>query len=155
MQPSLRRALETEGGDATLGDAGPPSPAGLHLARRQRGSKAASLLTRSVLDAIRCVEDDRDRAWDVETLAAAVGVTRETLRKNFRAGLGVTVAGFIRSVRLDWANERLISGRETRSVADIAVAAGFRSSSTFSRAYFERFGINPSLARARAVRAMK
>ncbi|EDX79522.1 transcriptional regulator, AraC family protein [Brevundimonas sp. BAL3] len=108
-----------------------------------------------MLDAIRCVEDDRDRAWDVETLAAAVGVTRETLRKNFRAGLGVTVAGFIRSVRLDWANERLISGRETRSVADIAVAAGFRSSSTFSRAYFERFGINPSLARARAVRAMK
>src|SRR3546814_12428854 len=73
-----------------------------------------------------------------------VGVTADTLRKGFRACLGVTVKEYIQSVRLDWAHERLSSARECRSIAELAVAAGFNDGPNFSRSFVRRFGDPPS-----------
>ncbi|WP_237831127.1 helix-turn-helix transcriptional regulator [Sandaracinobacteroides sayramensis] len=106
---------------------------------------------RAVGDAMRLIRSDHCRTFDVESLAAMVGVTGGTLRKGFRACLGITVKEYIRNVRLTWARERLASVRESRSVADLAHAAGFADTAGFSRGYLRRYGESPSQTRARAV----
>nr|WP_218821430.1 AraC family transcriptional regulator [Sphingomonas laterariae] len=106
---------------------------------------------RAVSDAMRVVRENHAHAFEVESLAAAVGVTGQTLRKGFRACLGMTVKEYIRAVRLAWARARLESVRESRSVAELAVAAGFADGPGFSRGYLRRYGESPSQTRARAV----
>lgn len=111
-------------------------------------------LPRSVRAAMQAVRADHARPWTVEALASAAGVAPETLRKNFKLGLDLTVGEFVNGVRLDWARERLSSGREWRPISALALASGFSGGSLFSRAYVRRFGEAPSLTRGRAVRAM-
>lgn len=106
---------------------------------------------RAVSDAMRLVIDDHRLPGDIEQLAASVGVTGQTLRKGFRLCLGMTVKEYIRSVRLAWARDRLDSARESRSVAELAAAAGFKTAASFSHAYVRRFGESPTQTRARAV----
>lgn len=106
---------------------------------------------RAVSEAMRVVREDHCRPYDVEMLAARAGVTGQTLRKGFRFCLGMTVKEYIRLVRLSWAYERLDSARESRSLGDMARAAGFASTPAFSRAYLSRYGEAPSQTRARAV----
>lgn len=105
---------------------------------------------RAVSDAMRIVRADHRQPFDVERLAARVGVTGQTLRKGFRLSLGMTVKEYVRSVRLAWAYERLDGARESRSLSDMAVAAGFTNAPAFSRAYLSRYGEVPSQTRARA-----
>ncbi|MCG2841371.1 helix-turn-helix domain-containing protein [Sandaracinobacter sp. RS1-74] len=107
---------------------------------------------RAVSEAMRLVRENHRIARDAEQLAAAVGVTGGTLRKGFRACLGMTVKEYIRSVRLDWARERLESGMESRTIAEMAAAAGFADTPSFSRAYLRRYAESASQTRARAVR---
>lgn len=124
------------------------------LAERVSGRSDLSAVAppvRAVSEAMRVVREDHCRPYDVEMLAARVGVTGQTLRKGFRSCLGMTVKEYIRSVRLAWAYERLDSARESRSLGDMARAAGFASTPAFSRAYLSRYGEAPSRTRARAV----
>jgi AraC-like DNA-binding protein len=107
---------------------------------------------RAVSDAMRLVRENHCIGFDLEQLAAVVGVTGGTLRKGFRTCLGMTVKEYIRSVRLAWARERLETGMESRSIADLAVAAGFADTPSFSRAYLRRYCESASQTRARAVR---
>jgi AraC-like DNA-binding protein len=109
---------------------------------------------RAVSEAIRLVRAEHRQAFDIERLASTVGVTADTLRKGFRTCLGMTVAAFVQSVRLDWAFERLCDLRECRSIAELAVAAGFSGGQIFSRHYVRRFAETPTQTRARAVRMM-
>ncbi|MBN9505348.1 MAG: helix-turn-helix transcriptional regulator [Altererythrobacter sp.] len=109
---------------------------------------------RAVGEAMRLVRENHARAYDTEALAALVGVTASTLRKGFRASLGMSVKEYIQMVRLDWAHDRLTGGHESRPIAVIAQAAGFAETPPFSRAYMKRFGEPPSQTRARAVRAV-
>lgn len=106
---------------------------------------------RAVSEAMQLVRDDPGGSHDIERLATRVGVTAQTLRKGFRACLGLTVAEFVATVRLDWAHGRLASGRESSSVAVLARLAGFADSSHFARGYARRFGETPSQTRMRAV----
>jgi AraC-like DNA-binding protein len=110
---------------------------------------------RAVSEAMRVVREDHCRPYDVEGLAARVGVTGQTLRKGFRSCLDMTVKEYIRSVRLAWVYERLDGARESRSLHDLAMAAGFTSTPAFSRAYLSRYGETPSRTRARAVQRQR
>jgi AraC-like DNA-binding protein len=109
-------------------------------------------VARSVQSAIDYIHAHRFEPCGPEALAAVAGVTPETLRKNFRACLGVSIGQFVQNLRLDWARERLESGQESRAIHALAMEAGFGSSSLFSRTYRQRFGEIPSQTRARAVR---
>ncbi|MES2059079.1 MAG: AraC family transcriptional regulator [Pseudomonadota bacterium] len=124
------------------------------VATARPGNAGVLPFARAVNEAMRHVQDDHGKPWDADRLASAVGVTGPTLRKNFKASLGVTVTEYVSAVRLEWAHERLSSGREYRSIADLAIAAGFRSSTMFTRAYLRRFGEAPSRTRALSVRVM-
>lgn len=109
---------------------------------------------RIVSEAMRLVRENHAEAFDIDRLATMVGVTAGTLRKGFRICLGMTVKEYIQTVRLEWAHERLFSSRESRTIAEIAVAAGFNDGPHFSRSYLRRFGEPASQTRARAVHEM-
>lgn len=117
--------------------------------------QSAALLSpvRSVSEAMRLVRENHCKTYTTEALAAAVGVTAQTLRKGFRSCLGISVKDYIQTVRLDWAHNRLASGRDSRPIEQIAALAGFPGSPPFCRAYMRRFGEPPSQTRAKAVRA--
>lgn len=117
-----------------------------------RAKGKSVIRVRSVSEAIRIIQRDPARAIETEELAALVGVTAQTLRKGFRGSLGLSVKEYIQSVRLERAHDSLSSGRDSRTISEVAGAVGFAGGSAFTRAYAKRFGETPSLTRARAVR---
>jgi len=78
-------------------------------------------------------------------LCAALGVSRPTLYRAFRASGGV--AAYVQRRRLEAAHVRLSDPAETRSVADLALDCGFLSHAHFSTAFRRRFGYAPRDAR--------
>jgi AraC family transcriptional regulator len=74
-------------------------------------------------------------------LAEVVGVHPVHLARSFRREYGVTVARYARTLRLDWAAQRLIEGGST--LAEIAAAAGFADQSHFTRAFRDYAGVTP------------
>jgi AraC-like DNA-binding protein len=89
-----------------------------------------------------------------ERLARVVGVTPRTVREGFHAYLGTSVANYVRQARLSWARKQLESGRDSRSVRELASFLGFQDSPAFSRAYQAAFGESPTATRARAARSI-
>lgn len=84
----------------------------------------------------------------VGQLAAKAGMSRTCFNNQFTSTYGVTPMNFVNSVRLDRAAQML----ETSSVPikGIAVDVGYASRSHFSRAFRERFGVDPSSYRDQA-----
>jgi AraC-like DNA-binding protein len=112
--------------------------------------RAVFLVAKSVMRALAHVRANPSGDWTAEDLAPVAGVTAATLRKNFRACLGLTVTQVVREARLQWAREQLASAHESRSIAQLADAAGFGSAGVFARAYHQYFGETPTQTRARA-----
>lgn len=81
---------------------------------------------------------------DLQALAAAAGVTRFQVIRDFKKLTGSTPATFIRDRRLRRAN-RLI--HEGASLADAAFAAGFSDQSHLSRSFRAVHGITPGMFR--------
>ena len=78
-------------------------------------------------------------------LAEVVGVHPVHLARSFRREYGVTVAEYARSLRLDWAAQRLIEGGST--LAEIAANAGFADQSHFTRTFRQYAGVTPGCYR--------
>ena len=74
-------------------------------------------------------------------LAAIHRVHPVYLCQEFRAVFGVNVGEFVRAVRFEWARACLVSG--DRSIADVALAAGFSDQAHFSRDFKRRLGMSP------------
>lgn len=90
-----------------------------------------------------------DPSLRVETVAAAIGVSRSRLYAIFEPIGGV--AEYVREMRLRRAYAELISARARhRSVAEIAYSLGYSDPCVFSRAFKARFGCAPREARETA-----
>lgn len=83
-------------------------------------------------------------------LAQIAGVTLPTLRRNAKICLGMPLGRFVEQVRLTWIHQRLQNHGESRSMAQLAGAAGYHNSSTLARNYQRLFGETPTQTRARA-----
>lgn len=118
------------------------------VAARLDGS--AFPVAKSVLRAVQHIRMHPQRALTSEDLAPFAGVTAATLRKNFRACLGLTVTHVVREARLHWVRQALASPHESRSIALLAEAAGFGGAGVLARAYQQCFGETPTQTRARA-----
>jgi AraC family transcriptional regulator len=77
----------------------------------------------------------------VGELAATVGVHPVHLARVFRAHHGVTLGGYVRRLRLDWAAARLTASDEP--LAALALAAGFVDQSHFTRSFKQYTGLTP------------
>ena len=121
------------------------------LAERHDLADALFVDVRSAREAMAYVRANHHRDCSPAALAAIAGVTERTLRERFRQCLGVSIAAFVQDVRLDWAYARLTTARESRSIHDLARAAGFNTAGAFSKSYLRRFGESATQTRARAV----
>ena len=97
---------------------------------------------------------DRARALlDAETgrvirsseLEKATGLTRYDLARQFRSALGTSPYRYSLMRRLDRARAEL---RRDRSLADVALAAGFADQAHLTRMFKEAFGVSPARYRA-------
>ena len=80
-------------------------------------------------------------------LGDAVGRHPCHVARAFRREHGVTVAQYVRALRLEWAAAALAAS--DRSVARIAIDAGFADQSHFTRAFRESTGVTPGRYRRR------
>ncbi|MGF1764511.1 AraC family transcriptional regulator [Aliivibrio kagoshimensis] len=68
--------------------------------------------------------------------------SRWQLQRVFQAETGLTVANYVRELKLSQAAEYLLDGKER--VIDIALSLGFNSEISFSRSFKQMFGSSPS-----------
>ncbi|MEZ9071637.1 helix-turn-helix domain-containing protein [Vibrio splendidus] len=68
--------------------------------------------------------------------------SRWQLQRVFQAETGLTVANYVRELKLSQAAEYLLDGKER--VIDIALGLGFNSEISFSRSFKQMFGASPS-----------
>jgi transcriptional regulator GlxA family with amidase domain len=69
-------------------------------------------------------------------------MSRSQLYRKFRALTDTTVHHFIRNLRLAKARELLLS--TSLNVTEVALEAGFKNLSHFSKVFMETFGASPS-----------
>jgi AraC-like DNA-binding protein len=79
--------------------------------------------------------------WTVASLARLCGVSRSTFATHFRKIAGVGPIEYLLRWRMTLARDQLRAGR--RSIAEIAFAIGFQSSSAFSTAFTKAVGCSP------------
>lgn len=74
-------------------------------------------------------------------LARTVGTSHTQLNQGFRRIYGTSVFGYLRKLRLDEARKLLEKGN--MNVTEAAMAVGYNSISSFTRAFSDQFGSNP------------
>jgi AraC family transcriptional regulator len=85
----------------------------------------------------------------IRTLASEVGRHPVHVARVFRAHHGRTIAGYVRHLRVAWAQDQL--RQPDRMTAEVALAAGFADQSHFTRAFRRVMGCPPSAWRRRSV----
>lgn len=86
------------------------------------------------------------RRLTVAEMAAEVGMHPAYLARRFRAEFGISPGAFARNARLQWAADQLIHSQ--RTIAEIAIEAGFADQSHFTRAFRRYLDCTPAQYRA-------
>ena len=84
--------------------------------------------------------------WRVTELAELIGVSTDTLRREFLRTTGLLPKAYIEQLKLRQAAEMLLAGK--RSVAEVAMHFGYRDCYHFSRRFKFVFGLSPANYRA-------
>jgi AraC family transcriptional regulator len=100
-------------------------------------------------DVLEILHGDTASHWTLSHLAAAVQVHPVTLARAFRRARACSVGEYVRRLRIERAAQEL--GGTTRSIAEIAMTAGFADQSHFSNVFRRHTGMSPSAFR-RSVR---
>ncbi len=117
------------------------------------GSESQYMIAASLINArhpmitrvVRLMEQNLRTPLDIPRLADAVGLSERSLLRRFRSTLGVGPLQYYRALRLD-AGRRLLDNSDL-SVTEIAIACGFDSRGSFTRAFKKVFGSSPSSMR--------
>jgi len=96
------------------------------------------------LERVRVVVEDRlaDSTFGVEILADEVGLGKRQLQRKLQASTQLSVAGYIRSMRLERAAQLL--HQRAGTVSEVAYKVGFRSADHFSKLFRQIYGVPPS-----------
>lgn len=92
------------------------------------------------------IEDNFNKDLTLAQIASAVGMSVSSMQRAFKRGFGITVMDSIRQRRLECARAALLFDGAT--VAQASQAAGYKSASNFTNAFFKQFGMLPSHAKA-------
>ncbi len=99
----------------------------------------------AILDVVESMESHIADPLALEHLAQFAGVSSRQLNRLFRRIMGKTTMAYYRDLRLDKAQNLLRNSPLT--LTEIALATGFSSSSHFSKAHTDSFGVPPSKIR--------
>jgi AraC-like DNA-binding protein len=100
--------------------------------------------------AIAAIHRDPGRAWTLDTLAADAGAARSVLTDRFATFLGEGPLAYLARWRLQLADRRLRTSRDT--VLQVALGVGYQSEAAFIRAFKREFGQPPGRHRRDAAR---
>jgi transcriptional regulator GlxA family with amidase domain len=100
-------------------------------------------------DAARLIHERLLDVHSVSQVGALLGVSREHLSRTFKRHLGCSVWAFMTALRIERSKELL---RGSMLVKQVAKEVGFRSDSSFGRAFVRSVGMQPAQYR-RTVRA--
>jgi len=125
-------------------DVSPLSVEGLVLELIGESSRRASAKAapRWLTDAREYIHAHWAEGPSLGSVARAAGVHPSTLVRAFRAHLRCSPAEYVRRLRLDHARAALAA--TTRSIAEVALAAGFYDQAHFTTAFRRRFGVTPA-----------
>lgn len=87
------------------------------------------------------------RPPSLSELARQAGVHPVHLARSFRARTGVSIGAFVRTLRLEWAEQQLV--HTSRPLAEVSAEAGFADQSHFTRLFRVRTGSTPAKYRRR------
>lgn len=96
------------------------------------------------------IHDHLDTPLSVASLARHGGWSRWQFQRVFAAHTGLSVAQYVRELRLSRAAEELLTSSQRQ--LDIALACGFDSEISFSRSFRQMFGCTPRSYRQRGQR---
>lgn len=122
----------------------------LLAARPQQAGFAAATQDPALRRALQLLQQDCARAWTLQQLAQAAGLSRSVLAARFRRSLGDTPQAYLRTLRIQRAM-RLLSETEHKLEA-VAQAVGYADAFALSKAFKRVAGCSP-LAFRRADRA--
>jgi AraC family transcriptional regulator, activator of mtrCDE len=91
--------------------------------------------------ALSLIHGDVAHAWTVESLAAAIGMSRSRFAERFRELVGSAPMAYIAEWRLQRALNLLAQSKEP--IKTVAHSIGYRSAAAFTRAFSDRFGYSP------------
>ena len=121
------------------------------LALREQSPSVAPPIRRNIMyERVRTFvrQHLRDSSLSIDIIASSLHCTKRYLHKVFRDD-GRSLHRFIQDSRLERCGQDLANpALADRSIMGIAVSWGFCSSSHFSRAFRQRFGVAPSLYRS-------
>lgn len=87
------------------------------------------------------LKESFSRPISISEIAAALGTSRRTLSRKFKAETGTTITAKLAEIRLSEAKRLLADS--TMSVSEIARSSGFESEYYFSAAFKRRLGVSP------------
>jgi AraC family transcriptional activator of mtrCDE len=100
---------------------------------------------RQAARAVEAMLGSPSRAWTLDELASYASASRASLVRMFQKTVRMAPVEFLVELRLSLARRRLSA--TTLSLAQIAAEIGYRSESSFSRAFRRRFGVTPGETR--------
>ncbi len=89
----------------------------------------------------RYIRDHVDEPLNRNTLAAVAGFSVPHLHRVFYGATGVSIARYVRQVRLERAGRKLRMGAV--DITEVALAAGYQTHAAFSKAFKQWFGLSP------------
>ena len=117
--------------------------------REEEGVPAYSNhLLASIKRALGYIHAEYHQPLTLDGLAATAGISKYYLAREFRRLTGMTVVGYLNSLRCEKAKPLLSEGEE--SIEAVARAVGFSGSTYFARVFKESLGMLPSEYRASA-----
>ncbi len=113
----------------------------------QQGGRLQQLgaLPQAMQRAIRLMQTHMETPLQIDELARRVGLSARQMERQFHANLAMTPARYYLSLRIDRAREMLLYTEQP--VIEIAVAAGFASTSHFSKWFREFYQMRPTQLR--------
>ena len=111
------------------------------LAPRPAAREPSDAMSQAVAVATEFIHEHFHGSISLVAAAVAARTHPTSLARAFRAHHGVTVGTFVRRCRVEWAQSRLRSQRE--SLADIAQRAGFYDQAHFTRSFRSVVGCTP------------
>jgi AraC-like DNA-binding protein len=105
----------------------------------------AALQDKRISRAISLIHGEPEKAWTVELLASAVGMSRSSFSARFTDLVGESVMQYVARWRMHLALVHLKEG--AKNVEEIAVEVGYSSAAAFSRAFKRTRGAPPGSVR--------
>ena len=107
-----------------------------------------SLSFQQVTDIKTQFHDEMHYAFQLEDLAASVGLSKFQFLRQFKAATGMTPHAYLKRVRLEYAKKALAKGE---AVIDIALRVGFFDQSHLNKAFKQAFLVTPSHFQRRVI----